>query len=57
MAQPAAELSNEELFDSTKDVLSQAFDGLQQEKEGSGGEDIELDLESSPTFDEAQKVP
>ena len=57
MAQPAAELSNEELFDSTKDVLSQAFDDLQQEKEGSSGEDIELDLESSPTFDEAQKVP
>jgi len=55
MAQPAAELSNEELFDSTKDVLSQAFDDLQQEKEGSSGEDIELDLESSPTFDEAQK--
>mgnify|MGYP003632176446 FL=1 len=49
------ELSNEELFDSTKDVLSQAYDGLQQEKEGSDGEDIELDLESSPTFDEAQK--
>ena len=55
MAKPAPELSNEELFDSTKDVLSQAFDGLQQEKEGSDGEDIELDLESSPTFDEAQK--
>ena len=53
MAQP--ELSNEELFDSTKDVLSQAYDGLQQEKEGSDGEDIELDLESSPTFNEAQK--
>ena len=49
------ELSNEELFDSTKDVLSQAYDGLQQEKEGSDGEDIELDLESSPTFNEAQK--
>jgi len=49
------ELSNEELFDSTKDVLSQAFDGLQKEKEGADGEDVELDLESSPTFNEAQK--
>jgi len=55
MAQPATELSNEELYDSTKDVLSQALDGLQQEKEGGDGEDVELDLESSPTFDEAQK--
>ena len=49
MAEP--ELSNEQLFESTKDVLSEAFDQMQ--KEGDGVEEDELDL-NTPTFDEAQ---
>tara|TARA_R110002012_G_scaffold65594_1_gene171630 strand:+ start:110 stop:1204 length:1095 start_codon:yes stop_codon:yes gene_type:complete len=49
MAEP--ELSNEQLFESTKDVLSEAFD--QMHKEGDGVEEDELDL-NTPTFDEAQ---
>ena len=49
MAKP--ELSNEELFDSTKDALSKAFDEMQED--GSAEED-ELDL-NTPTFDEAQE--
>ena len=48
------ELSNEELFDSTKDILSKAFDELQNEKESYEDEEVELELDS-PTFDEAQE--
>lgn len=49
MAEP--ELSNEQLFESTKDVISEAFDQMQ--KEGGDSEEDELDL-NTPTFDEAQ---
>jgi len=49
MAEP--ELSNEQLFESTKDVLSEAFDKMQEENHT---EDDELDL-NTPTFDEAQE--
>lgn len=49
MAEP--ELSNEQLFESTKDVLSEAFDKMQAENHT---EDDELDL-NTPTFDEAQE--
>ena len=49
MAKP--ELSNEELFDSTKDVLSKAFDEMQEDN---STEEDELDI-NTPTFDEAQE--
>lgn len=49
MAEP--ELSNEQLFESTKDVLSEALDKMQEENQT---EDDELDL-NTPTFDEAQE--
>ncbi len=49
MAEP--QLSNEELFQSTQDVLADAFDDLK--KEDDSDDEVELDLHT-PTYDEAE---
>lgn len=49
MAEP--QLSNEELFQSTQDVLAEAFDDLK--KEDDSDDEVELDLHT-PTYDEAE---
>lgn len=50
MAEP--QLSNEELFQSTQDVLASAFDDLK--KESNDDDEVELDLHT-PTYEEAEK--